>query len=98
MGATMRILYPVLWARPGRHASQAQTAATAAALSRAGHEVTLLLPQGRGDPGLTAADLRDWFAVEGDFRVIQRASPWQGDFVLRSVMWLRQVFRDPAVR
>jgi glycosyltransferase involved in cell wall biosynthesis len=94
----MRILYPVLWGRPGRHASQAQTAATAAALARAGQEVTLLLPQGKGDPGLTSGDLREWFAVEGDFRVVQRPSRWQGDFVLRSVMWLRQVFGDPAVR
>ena len=97
MGAAMRILYPVLWARPGRHASQAQTAATAAALGRAGHQVTLLVPQGRRDPSLTADDLRDWFAVEGDFRVIQRPSRWQGDFVLRTLMWLRQVFRDPEV-
>jgi glycosyltransferase involved in cell wall biosynthesis len=98
MPPAMRLLYPVLWSRPGRHASRAQTAATAAALARAGHEVTLLLPQGKGDPTLTAGDLRDWFAVEGDFRVIQRRSPWQGDFVLRSAMWLRQVFRDPAMR
>jgi glycosyltransferase involved in cell wall biosynthesis len=98
MSAPMRILYPVLWGRRGRHASQAQTAATAAALARAGHEVALLLPQGKRDPSLTADDLRQWFAVEGDFRVIQRPSRWQGDFVLRSVMWLRQVFRDAAIR
>jgi glycosyltransferase involved in cell wall biosynthesis len=97
MPATMRILYPVLWSRPGRHASQAQTTATAAALARAGHEVTLLLPQGKRDPSLTAADLREWFAVDGDFQVIQRRSRWQGDAVLRTVMWLRQVFRDPQV-
>jgi glycosyltransferase involved in cell wall biosynthesis len=94
----MRILYPVLWGRPGRHASQAQTAATAAALSRAGHEVTLLLPQGKADPSVTAADLREWFAVDGEFRVAQRPSWWQGDFVLKTTMWLRQVFRDPLIR
>ena len=93
----MRILYPVLWGRPGRHASHAQTAATAAALSRAGHEVTLLLPQGKGDPTLSAAALREWFGVAGDFRVIQRRSRWQGEAVLRSARWLRLVFGDSAI-
>jgi glycosyltransferase involved in cell wall biosynthesis len=98
MAARMRVLYPVLWARPGRHAAQAQTAATIAALARAGHEVTLMMPQGKGDPALSPADLRAWFAVEGDFAVVQRPSIWQGDFVLKSVMWLRQVFGDRAMR
>lgn len=93
----MRILYPVLWGRPGRHASQAQTVATVAALGRAGHEVTLLVPQGKRDASLSAAALRAWFAVEGDFRVIQRSSIWQGDGVLRTVMWLRQAFADPTI-
>jgi len=94
----MRILYPVTWARPGRHAAQAQSVATAAALARAGQEVTLLLPRGERDPTVTVADLRRWFVVEGDFQVTQRPSRWQGDAVLRTAMWLRQVFRDPAIR
>lgn len=93
----MRILYPVTWARLGRHASHAQTVATAAAFARAGHETTLLLPQGRDDPQLRADDVREWFAVEGDFHLIQRRSDWQGDAVLRTAMWLRQVWRDPAI-
>jgi glycosyltransferase involved in cell wall biosynthesis len=93
----MRILYPVTWGKPERHASQAQTVATAAALARAGNVVTLLLPQGKRDTSLSAADVRAWFAVEGDFRVIQRPSAWQGEAVLKTVMWLRQVWRDPAV-
>jgi len=98
MSAAMRILYPVTWARLGRHASQAQTAATAGAFARAGHEVTLLLPQRDRDPSLSAEEVRRWFAVQGDFRVLQRESRWQGDAVLRTALWLRQVWRDPAVR
>ena len=93
----MRILYPVTWARLGRHASQAQTVATAGAFARGGHEVSLLLPQRDGDPSLSADEVRRWFAVEGDFRVLQRKSRWQGDAVLRTALWLRQVWRDPAV-
>jgi glycosyltransferase involved in cell wall biosynthesis len=98
MPAALRLLYPVTWARLGRHASQAQTVATAGAFAREGHQVTLLLPQGDGDPSLSADDLRRWFAVEGDFRVLQRKSRWQGDAVLRTALWLRQVWRDPSVR
>src|SRR6185437_7803986 len=93
----MRIVYPVTWARLGRHAAQAQTIATAGAFARAGHEVALLLPQGANDPSLSAGDVREWFAVQGDFGVIQRRSPWQGDAVVRTAMWLRQVWRDPAI-
>lgn len=94
----MRIVYPVTWARPNRDASHAQSVATVAALARRGHELTLLLPQGRADPDLTAADLRNWFGVEGDFRVLQRPSRWAGDTVHRTFQWLWQVFRDPALR
>ena len=94
----MRIVYPVTWARPNREASQAQSVATAAALARRGHQATLLLPQGPDDPSLTAADFRDWFGVEGDFRVLQRRSRWAGDALHRTVPWLWQVYRDPALR
>ncbi len=94
----MRIVYPVTWTRPNRDASQAQSVSTAAALARRGHEVTLLLPQGRADAALTAADLRNWFGVHGDFRVLQRPSRWAGDTVHRTFLWLWQVFRDPALR
>jgi glycosyltransferase involved in cell wall biosynthesis len=94
----MRIVYPVTWARPNRDASQAQSVATAAALARRGHEVTLLLPQGRADPGLTAADLRGWFGAEGDFHVLQRPSRWAGDALYRTVLWLAQAYREPALR
>ena len=94
----MRILYPLLWARPGRQACQAQSMATAAALARNGCEVTLLMPRGPGNPDLTPADLRAWFDVEGDFRLIQRPSAWAGERLHRTLLWLRQVFRDPEVR
>ena len=98
MPRAMRIVYPVTWARLGRDASQAQSVATAAALARRGHEVTLVVPQGRADPGLTSADLRDWFGVEGEFRVLQRHSRWAGDALHRTVLWLAQTYRDPALR
>ena len=94
----MRILYPLLWGRPGRRACQAQSLATAAALARRGHAVTLFLPQARADPALTAADLRAWFGVEGDFRVVQRPSRWAGERLPRTLLWLRQVFADPETR
>src|SRR5687767_9168047 len=94
----MRIVYPVTWARPSREASQAQSVATAAALARRGHEVTLLLPQGSADPALTAADTRDWFGVTGEFDVVQRRSRWAGDALHRTVLWLAQSYRDPALR
>ena len=94
----MRIVYPVHWARPDRQASQAQTLATVAALAHLGHEVTLMLPQGERDPALSAADMCSWFAVAGDFRVVQVPSRWAGPQVLRTAMWLRQAFAHPAMR
>ena len=94
----MRVVYPMLWARPGRKACQAQSLATAAALARRGHEVTLMLPQGPADPALTASDLRAWFEVSGDFRVIQRPSAWAGERLHRTLLWLRQVFADRETR
>ena len=98
MPRSMRIVYPMLWARPGRKACQAQSMATVAALSRRGHELTVLLPRGAGDPGLTAADLREWFDLAGDFAVGQRPSSWAGESLARTLPWLRQVFSAPPVR
>jgi len=93
----MRLLYPLLWSRPDRKACRAQTMGTAAALARRGVEVTLLMPQGADDPALTAGALRDYFEVEGDVRLIQRPSRWAGEALGRTLLWLRQVFRDPAL-
>jgi glycosyltransferase involved in cell wall biosynthesis len=93
----MRLVYPLLWSRPDRKADRAQSVSTAAALARRGVEVTLLLPRGRGDPALSAGDLRAWFAVEGDFKVVQRPSRWAGEALPRSLMWLGQLFRDPEL-
>jgi glycosyltransferase involved in cell wall biosynthesis len=93
----MRLLYPLLWSRPDRKADRAQSVSTAAALARRGVEVTLLLPRGRGDPALSAGDLRSYFAVEGDFRVVQRESRWAGEALVNSLFWLRRVFRDPLL-
>ena len=70
----MRLLYPLMWSRPDRKACREQSLNTVAALARRGVEVTLLMPRGAGDPALTATDLRAWFGVEGDFRVVQRES------------------------
>jgi glycosyltransferase involved in cell wall biosynthesis len=93
----MRLVYPLLWSRPDRKADRAQSVSTAAALARRGAEVTLVLPRGRGDAPLTADDLRAWFAVEGDFRVVQRESRWAGEALGRTLMWLRQLFADPLL-
>lgn len=93
----MRLVYPLLWSRPDRKACRAQTMGTAAALSRRGVEVTLLMPRGAGDATLAADDLRAWFGVEGDFRLVQRESRWAGEALARTLLWLRQVFRDPEL-
>ena len=88
----MRILYPLSWSRLGRQACRAQSVATAAALACRGHEVTLLMPKAASDPALTTEDLRAWFAVDGDFRLVQRPSRWAGERLHRSLLWLRQAF------
>lgn len=93
----MRLLYPLMWSRPDRKACREQSLNTVAALARRGVEVTLLMPRGAGDPALTAAALRDYFAVEGDFRLVQRDSRWAGEALVRTLFWLRQVFRDPEI-
>lgn len=94
----MRIVYPLLWSRPNRRACSEQSMNTIAALARSGHEMTLLMPRGAGDPELTTGDLRAYFDIEAEFRVVQRASSWAGESLGRSLMWLRQVRRDPALR
>src|ERR1043165_3096607 len=93
----MRLLYPLMWSRPDRKACREQTMNSVAALARRGVEVTLLMPRGAGDPALTAADLRAYFEVEGDFRLVQRESRWAGEALVRTLFWLRQVFRDPEI-
>jgi glycosyltransferase involved in cell wall biosynthesis len=93
----MRLIYPLMWARPNRKADREQSVNTAAALARRGVEVTLLMPRGAEDPALGADDLRAYFAVEGDFRLVQRPSRWAGEALFRTLMWLRQVFRDPEL-
>jgi glycosyltransferase involved in cell wall biosynthesis len=94
----MRLLYPQLWSRPDRKADREQSIATAAALARRGVEVTLLLPRGRGDPVLSWEELRAYFAVEGEVRIVQRPSRWGGEKLLSTLMWLGQIFRDPQLR
>jgi glycosyltransferase involved in cell wall biosynthesis len=86
-----------MWSRPDRKACREQTINTVAALARRGVEATLLMPRGTDDPALTAADLRDYFEVEGDFRLVQRESHWAGEKLVRTLFWLRQVFRDPEI-
>jgi glycosyltransferase involved in cell wall biosynthesis len=94
----MRLAYPVLWPRLGRDASQEQSVKTAAALARQGVEVTLILPRGRRDPELGVQDLRSWFAVEGDFQVLQVPTWWAGPRLVPSCFWLLQLFRSRQVR
>lgn len=94
----VRIVYPLFWSRLGRQASWEQAASTIAALARRGHDVTVLMPRGASDPDLTAADLRAWFEVEGEFTVVQRPSRWAGERLHRTLLWLREVFGDPETR
>jgi glycosyltransferase involved in cell wall biosynthesis len=94
----MRLVYPLHWSRLGRQADREQAVSTAAALARLGLEVTLLMPQRRDDPPLSARDFRHYFAVEGDFALVQRPSPWTGEHVVPATLWLRQLVRDPVVR
>lgn len=93
----MRIAYPTLWSRLSRSACREQTANTVAALARRGHEVTLLAPRGADDPVLSAADIRDWFEIDGDIHLIQHPSRWGGENLAPSLMWLRQAFAHPAL-
>ena len=94
----MRIVYPLLWSSPGRHACREQSINTAAALARRGHEITLLMPQDETDAPLSADALRAYYQVEGDFGLVQRPSRWAGESLTRTLLWLRQVFADPEVR
>ena len=55
------------------------------------------MPRGPGDPALSAGDLRDYFAVQGEFRLVQRESRWAGERLVRTLFWLRQVFRDSEI-
>lgn len=93
----MHILYPLLWSTLGRQACREQTMATAAALARRGHEVTLLMPQRRRDPTLSADDLRLFHDVEGELRLVQRPCRWVGEGLLTSLMWIFRFVRDPAL-
>lgn len=93
----VRIVYPLLWSQPGRDACREQSVNTAAAFARAGVETVLLMPQGREDPAISAEDLRSYFDVEGDFRLIQRQSPPVSGKIVPSTLWLRRLFRDPEV-
>jgi len=93
----MRLIYPLMWARPNRKADREQSVNTAAALARRGVEMVMLMPRGSDDPALSADELRTWFGVEGDFQLVQRPSRWAGEALARTLMWLRQVFRDPEL-
>jgi glycosyltransferase involved in cell wall biosynthesis len=94
----MRLIYPLLWARPGPQADREQVVNTAGAMARAGAEVTLVLPRGRDDPAVTADTLRALFEVRGEFRLEQRPTRWGGEQALPSALWLRQLARDPGTR
>lgn len=93
----MRLVYPVLWSRLGREASQEQTMQTVAALARRGLEITLVLPRGPADPAVGAETARAWFGVRGDFGLVQRPSRWGGENAVRSTLWMRQMLRDPVL-
>lgn len=93
----MRITYVLGWSRLGRSACQEQTIGTAAALARAGVEMTLLIPQGPSDAPMSAEDVRAFHEVDGDLRVTQRRFLWPDTGVAPSYFWLRRALVDPAV-
>ena len=95
---TLRLLYPLLWSRPGRDACREQSVNTAAALARRGVDVTFLMPRLADDPEVSAADLRAYFEVEGDFRVIQRQASHASEKLVPSLIWTRQILRDEALK
>jgi glycosyltransferase involved in cell wall biosynthesis len=67
-------------------------------LARKGADITLLMPQGPDDPSLSADTLRAFYAVEGDFALVQRRTRWVGEMVIPSTVWFRQVLRDPLLK
>ncbi|HEY5720993.1 MAG TPA: glycosyltransferase family 4 protein [Allosphingosinicella sp.] len=93
----MHIVYPLLWSTLGRQACREQSVSTAAALARRGVEVTLSMPRLAGDPALTADELRAYYDVEGDFRLIQRPSRWASEKFVPSVLRIREALADPAL-
>jgi glycosyltransferase involved in cell wall biosynthesis len=93
----LRLIYPLLWPRLGRQADREQAVSTAAAFARRGVDVTLLMPRGRGDPALSAADLRAYYGVAGDFALVQRPTRWVGEMIVPASLWLWQVLRDPLL-
>lgn len=94
----MRLIYPLLWSRPGREADREQAVNTAAALSRHGMDVTLLLPREPHDPALTPRDICRYFDVVGDLRIVQRPMRHVSPRLVPSMRWLRQVFADAELR
>ena len=95
---SLRLVYPLLWSRLGRDACREQSVNTAAALARRGIQVTLLMPRLAGDPEVSAEELRAYFEVEGDFRLVQRRAAFASELFVPSLIWLRQVFRDEALK
>lgn len=93
----MRLIYPVLWSRLGRDASQEQTVNTVAALARRGVDATLILPRGPADLPLDAEAVRAWFGIRGDFALVQRPSRWGGENAVLSTLWMRQLLGDKVV-
>lgn len=93
----MHIVYPLLWSRLGRQACREQSVSTAAALARRGVEVTLSMPRLAGDPALTADEIRAYYDVEGDFRLVQRPGRWASEKFVPSVLRIREALADPAL-
>ena len=60
-----------------------QATSTLAALSRRGVEVTLLIPRGLSEPGMSAAEICRHYKVDGQFRVEYVATPYVSRLALR---------------
>ncbi len=83
---------------PDRDADAEQLVNSAAALARAGHEVTLLAPCYPGQTAPDASMLADYYKLEGNFSVAGQAIPNLPHPFLRSLYHAVKSLRHPAVR
>jgi glycosyltransferase involved in cell wall biosynthesis len=91
VSAPLRILYA--WDRllPTTATDAEQATSTMAALSRRGHEVTVLLPRLRGGPGITVQALREAYHVDGPLRIEHVDVPFAEQIAVRKPWYAAHV-------
>jgi glycosyltransferase involved in cell wall biosynthesis len=87
VSAPLRILYA--WDRllPTTATDAEQATSTMAALARRGHEVTVLLPRPRTKAGISEAELREAYHVDGPIRVQHVGVPLVDQLALRKAWY-----------